>query len=284
MEPIRFDLGGEDLGGGDDFDTANYSLPFAADDYLIAVERVDGTLGMNLVKGNAQAQAREYGLLQNAIRLGHKNGVNITTEVGNLPSKPLAPLFVNAAGISSGFRLNGTTWAFGPTGMVVSTDLLLCGTAGRLAGAEPIPWLPLPVDPDGLPELAPPTVGTSPAPANTIALPGGFNPASPGGTISSLPTGGSDVFALSQSIGHLVVPYLLRESEAVIVRTIARDVEVPYALTLASEGVEAPMAIAVNAESGDFIPEPEALFSFAVIDEDDDALIGFAVIEEAGEP
>jgi len=68
-----------------------------------------------------------------ALKAGYAYGFNITTSAERLPTTPFSPVYVNAAGLSVATRINGTSWAFDQSGLVVSSDLMLCGVAGRIA-------------------------------------------------------------------------------------------------------------------------------------------------------
>jgi hypothetical protein len=124
----------------------SYTMPYAPDDYF----NTSGTL----VQGNAAAAAREYGAMMNRLLAGNAYGCNISTSIDRLPGQAFAAIYLNAGGISAGMRLNGTAWAFDGNGVVCSSDLLLCGVAGR---TEPITssWVKVPVAASSLPLLVP---------------------------------------------------------------------------------------------------------------------------------
>lgn len=129
--------------------TAEYTMPFAPDDYR------GGSDGYgDVVPGKSPAAARDYGRMMNMLKAGNAFGCNITTVANRVPSEPFAPVYLNAGGISAGMRLNGTSWAFDQNGLLCSSDLLLCGVAGRV---EPVTssWVRVPVPATSLPLLTP---------------------------------------------------------------------------------------------------------------------------------
>jgi hypothetical protein len=221
------------FGSGSPTASSLYTLPFPADDTLEG-EEVDGqTLRARIAPGNVQEQARVYGQIQNALAFGHANGVAITTEIRNLPTEPLGAMFVEAAGVSGVFRANGSSWAWGPEGMIVGTDALLVGTAGTYAAPEfEDSWIPVPVAISSLPTLGAVTTNSNPKPANTITTPGGFDPVAPGSLWASLPTNGTDVPAVERTVGALVEPRNERVEMIARSRSGARLTVYDYALDL----------------------------------------------------
>ena len=91
--------------------------------------------------------------------------------------------------------------------MIVGTDALLHGAAGTYGDSEfAESWVPIPTTIAGMPVLGPATVNANPKPANTIALPGGFNPNAPGSIWASLPTNGIDVPKASRTVSAVLQP------------------------------------------------------------------------------
>jgi hypothetical protein len=91
--------------------------------------------------------------------------------------------------------------------MIVGTDALLHGAAGTYGTSEfAESWVPIPTTIAGMPVLGPATVNANPKPANTIALPGGFNPNAPGSIWASLPTNGIDVPKASRTVSAVLQP------------------------------------------------------------------------------
>jgi hypothetical protein len=227
--------------------TARYLLPYPADDTVQGVEVDPVTLQPQVVPGNVQEQARQFGLTQNYLAYGHANGVAITTEIRNLPSEPLGTFCIDAAGVSAVFRSNGQSWAWGPEGMIVGADALLHGTAGTYAAPEfDDCWVPVPVAIDDLVAAASVTTNSSPAPANTITTPGGFDPVNPGSLWGTLPTNGTDVPAQVRSIAVVIEP----RNERVAIRATSQAGvivrEYDYPLDLGTEVIQAVTVTSVE--------------------------------------
>lgn len=220
--------------------TARYLLPYPADDTVQGVEVDPVTLQPQVVPGNVQEQARQFGLTQNYLAYGHANGVAITTEIRNLPSEPLGTFCIDAAGVSAVFRSNGQSWAWGPEGMIVGADALLHGTAGTYAAPEfDDCWVPVPVAIDDLVAAASVTTNSSPAPANTITTPGGFDPVNPGSLWGTLPTNGTDVPAQVRSIAVVIEPRNERVAIRATSQTGVTIREYDYPLNLGTEVIQA---------------------------------------------
>lgn len=220
---VRFDFTG--LGLGSELDYAYYSLPFTPDLY-------QGRTG----RYAAELAAREYARCLNGLKAAYAFGFNITTSADRLPSLPLSPLFINAAGLSVAMRCNGVSWAFDASGLVASADMMLCGVAGRI-GPVSSSWVRLPVPTASLPVLSEPTVTEDPAPASTITAPSGFDATSPGSVFSLLPTTNTDAPALTQTTTAVVEPYLLIEPLVARSRHRMRIAEFEYPL-LSTEAID----------------------------------------------
>jgi hypothetical protein len=182
---------------------AEYNMQFAPDSYLEPASDGgggggggDNNTGLTHVYASSSAAAYEYGKAVYAILSGMANGKSITTEFRNIPSEPMSSIYIEAAGTVGRFRANGITYAFDAQGMVAGCDAMLDGGAGLVAGGSGADWFPMAVPATNLSTLTPAVSGT-PALANTIAAPGGFDPAAPGNIWSSLGTAGagSDVYA-----------------------------------------------------------------------------------------
>lgn len=156
------------------------SLPYAPDDVFIKT----GTT-FTATASDAEAKARAYGRVQNALLMGNRSGISIQTAADLLPPKPFSPLVISAQGVSGLFRTNGTGWVMDGNGIVMSTDALFMGGAGASVGATgdtffptsptvtTLPTAPAVVDttPDQL--LAPiATVGATPQTTLDAAYPG----------------------------------------------------------------------------------------------------------------
>lgn len=80
---------------------------------------------------DAPAKAMRYGRTQNRILLGNRSGMNIQAAPEDIPTKPFAPFFIQAAGVTGLYRTNGTAWTISSDGIVVATDALAWGVAGK---------------------------------------------------------------------------------------------------------------------------------------------------------
>jgi hypothetical protein len=115
-----------DGGGSAPPSAVTYDMPFAPDDYLDNSGRV--------VKGNAAQAAAKYGATLNSMRAASSYGFNITTALDRVGTDHLAPVYVSAGGVRVAGRMNGTSWAMGNMGIVVSADVMLSGAVSRSAG------------------------------------------------------------------------------------------------------------------------------------------------------
>jgi hypothetical protein len=185
------------FGQGSASSTGKYDMQYAPDSYLRPADGAgDNGTGMTFVNGASSAAAYTYGKAVHAILSGMANGKSITTEFRNIPSEPLAGIFIEASGTIGKFRANGITYAFDAQGLVAGCDAMLDGGAGLVAGGSGADWFPLAVPATNLSTLTP-AVNSTPALANTITAPVGFDPAAPGNIWTSLGTAGagSDVYA-----------------------------------------------------------------------------------------
>lgn len=211
--------------GAELLNTATYRLTYAPDDFVTAANGTStGIVNLTLVRGNARGRALEYGRIQNAIDFGHANGLEVTTAPWELPSPPFAPVYVDVSGLSTAFRVHGRNWEVANGCMILTADLCLAGTAGKLTGFTPVAWMPLVSSPAALNSLGAPSGSGELLPANTITLPGGFNPAAPGSVWASLPTTGSDTYGPNRTPAAITPPYvqtveILASSRSVVVVT-----------------------------------------------------------------
>jgi hypothetical protein len=226
--------------GTEGWNTNNLQLPYAPDDFISGVNgSASGQIDLFLTRGRARQRALEYGRIQNALDFGHANGIEITTAPWELPSPPLAAVYIEESGVSTAFRVNGRNWEFRNGSAIVTADLCLVGSAGQLIGETPVNWTPQPADPTDLPELGAPSGSGELLPANTITLPGGFNPAAPGAVWSSLPTTGSDTFGPSRSPSSIAPPYIQTVKSLAVSRALAITTELLYSLTPITEDITA---------------------------------------------
>ena len=204
--------------GTDQWNSTTMRLPYAPDDFVSGANgSATGILNVELIRGRARARALLYGETQNALSFGHANGVEVTTAAWELPSAPFSPVYVDISGLSTAFRVNGRNWEIRNGCLIVTADLLLVGTAGRLTGETPVSWTPLPADPTVLNALGAPTGSGDLIPANTITLPSGFNPDAPGSVWSSLPANGTDTFGPIRTPAAIAPPYV--QSVGIVARS-----------------------------------------------------------------
>lgn len=82
-------------------------------------------------KSDAEQKARLFGLTQNRILFGNRNGMNVQTVPELVPNAPFAPFYVSANGTVSQYRTNGTSWTMDSNGIVAATDALYWGVVGQ---------------------------------------------------------------------------------------------------------------------------------------------------------
>jgi hypothetical protein len=219
--------------------TDKYDMQFAPDSYLRpATDAGDNGTGLKYVYVSSATAAYEYGRAIHYILSGMANGKSITTELRNIPSEPMGTLYLEAAGTVGRFRANGTTFAWDSQGLVVGCDAMLDGGAGLVTGASGADWFPMMVAATNLPTVTA-TVNSTPALANTITAPGGFDPMAPGNIWASFGTTGveGDVYAADltrASVVGAVAENVRRES---VSRSLTWVLEAPYSLTATTESI-----------------------------------------------
>jgi hypothetical protein len=115
---------------------------------------------------------------------------------------------------------------------------MLDGGAGLVTGASGADWFPMMVAATNLPTVTA-TVNSTPALANTINPPGGFDPMAPGNIWASFGTAGveGDVYAADltrASVVGAVAENVRRES---VSRSLTWVLEAPYSLTATTESI-----------------------------------------------
>ena len=219
--------------------TDKYDMQFAPDSYLRpSTDAGDNGTGLNYVYVSSQAAAYEYGKAVYTILSGMANGKSITTELRNLPSEPMGTLFLEAAGTVGRFRANGTTFAFDSQGLIAGCDAMLDGGAGLVTGATGTDWFPMMVPATNLP-IVTPAANNSPALANTIAAPSGFDPMAPGSIWASFGTAGveGDVYAVELDRPHAVAAATESITRESVSKSLTWLLEVPYSLTFITENL-----------------------------------------------
>ncbi|MFZ9959072.1 MAG: TolB family protein [Candidatus Limnocylindrus sp.] len=135
-----------------------FTLPYAPDDE-ISWDATTETFSST--PSDAPQKALNYGRIQNALLLGHRNGVSLQLTPEQMPPTPFDPLYLEVLGITASYRVNGTSWAFDSNGIVVSADALLWGAVSAEAGTDlGSSWIPLAPGTTSLPAPYTPTTGT----------------------------------------------------------------------------------------------------------------------------
>lgn len=135
-----------------------FTLPYAPDD---AISWNETTGEFSSTPSDADQKAMRYGRVQNALLLGNRNGVSLQLAPEQLPKRPFDPLYLQASGITGGYRVNGTSWAFDANGIVASTDALLWGAVSASSGTNlASSWVPLAPGTTSLPLPYTPTGGS----------------------------------------------------------------------------------------------------------------------------
>lgn len=217
---------GQNYDDGNPTVTATYQMPFAPDDYFYYDSGV-----RKLHSSGARNAAIKFGQCEAALDIGHAYGQNIVTSFDLTPTLDLAPVYIRLAGIEGAFLLDAPSYAWGPEGMVVSSDLLLIGVTGYDGLSAPAAsWLRLPVSPGSIGPAGSTTVEANPAKANTIAIPGGFDVRNLSSVFAALPTNGSDVFREWRDNSVVVPPTLVLESDTIAAGPTVAIVEFGYEL------------------------------------------------------
>jgi hypothetical protein len=104
-----------------------FSMPYASDD-VIGWNPSPPPGGAFLKEASiAPEVAKQFGINQNALLFGNRNGISVTTAVGVLPEKPLSPFYINSNGVIGQFRTNGLAWSFDSDGIIVQNEALYSG-------------------------------------------------------------------------------------------------------------------------------------------------------------
>ena len=123
--------------------------------------------------GKGPSDARLFGRTQNKLLHANRYGVNLQLDPDLLPN-PFDPLYVYDRGYGVQYRANGSSFAFSSDGIMASTDALMWGAAGSVAGNSQGKWFPVPPGTNTLPPLpatySDATYGTATDP--TIIIPG----------------------------------------------------------------------------------------------------------------
>jgi hypothetical protein len=111
------------------------SMPYAPDDTFIrrTVSADPLRYCFYSTKSDAKEKANLFGRVQNRILFGNRNGMNLQTLPENLPTAPFGAFYLNANGVVTQYRTNGTSWTMDSDGIVASTDALYWGVVGKTA-------------------------------------------------------------------------------------------------------------------------------------------------------
>lgn len=107
-----------------------FSLPYAPDDTFFIVSSGPPTV-YGSQASDAPQKAKQFGIVQNKLLLGNRSGMNVQTVPEKLPLEPFSPFFVSANNTISLYRTNATSWTIDNNGIIVSTDALYWGIAGK---------------------------------------------------------------------------------------------------------------------------------------------------------
>lgn len=110
------------------------SMPYAPDDHFYKAGATYYS-----TPSDAPQKAKLFGICQNALLMGNRNGMNVQMAPELLPTAPFSPFMLTANGVTGMYRTNGTSWTFDANGMVVSTDGLFVGGVG----GSGIRWFPV---------------------------------------------------------------------------------------------------------------------------------------------
>lgn len=105
-----------------------FSMPYAPDDTFYK----EGSSYYSR-KSDAGSKSRRFGEIQNRLLLGNRNGMSVQTAPERIPLTPFAPFYIVGAGTAALYRTNAISWTIDPNGIIVSTDALYWGVAGRVA-------------------------------------------------------------------------------------------------------------------------------------------------------
>ncbi|MEN9728235.1 MAG: hypothetical protein RL434_2601, partial [Pseudomonadota bacterium] len=128
-----------DVGSVETEATQEFTLPYAPDDVISWTELG----GYTSTPSDAEEKARAFGRIQNRLLLGNRAALALQLDPIRLPDAPFDPIYVQAAGITGQYRLNGCSWAMTGDGVIASTDALYWGAVGADPGTT-TSWVPLP--------------------------------------------------------------------------------------------------------------------------------------------
>jgi hypothetical protein len=204
-------------------------MPFGSDDGWVWT----ASDGFEFRGSNAQALALRYARAQNEILRGNRSGVSLQLPAYVMPVAPLSFVYLEAGSVTGAYRANGMSWAINSDGILCAMDALFSGGVG----GSGTPFFPVAPGITTLPAVPTPTAAT-PAPANALAAPEGFDPEAPGGIWSQLPVGTEPTYAQSIAPTALVPVVNERVSLVGATRSVLEVQERNYALVLPTVAVE----------------------------------------------
>ena len=187
--------------------TTSYNMPWAPDD-RIAYQA--GSSQPYLVEESiAPELARKFGRVQQQLTYGHRMGFAVQTVPNKLPPYGASMATLRLGGIMAQYMVNGQSWSFDSNGIVASVDMVYLGGIGATTEAyrTPTPWAPVQDGITQLPIAPAVTTNPTPAPANSIETPSGFDANSPGTIFDTLPTAGDPVYEKEVTVSALVPAY-----------------------------------------------------------------------------
>ena len=119
--------------------TQEFTLPYAPDDVISWTELG----GYTSTPSDAEEKARAFGRIQNRLLLGNRAALALQLDPIRLPDTPFDPIYVQGAGVTGQYRLNGCSWAMTGDGVIASTDAIYWGAVGADEGTTDS-WVPLP--------------------------------------------------------------------------------------------------------------------------------------------
>lgn len=187
--------------------TTTYSMPWAPDD---RIGYQAGSMDPYLIEESiAPELARKFGRVQQRLTYGHRMGFAVQLVPDKLPPYAAALATLRLGGINAQYMVNGQSWTFDSNGIVANVDMVYLGGVGASTQEYrvPSPWAPVQDGITQLPLAPAVTTNTSPAPANSIDAPTGFDATAPGAIFDTLPTTTAPVFDKEITTEVLVPPY-----------------------------------------------------------------------------
>ena len=178
------------------------SPPYVSDDRILKL----GAGQYAVQKSDAAQKALNYATIENRLLLANRAGAGVQLRPIDAPPKPFDLFYIRLNGCTAAYRVNGTSWTFNSDGVVVSTDGLFWGA---IDGQVNKAWFPLPPGATALPATAAVTINANPRPANSIAIPSGFNSLNPNlsNLFAALPMNQAPVYRAIINPGIVVKPY-----------------------------------------------------------------------------